>query len=389
MVGLELPVLAMEHHYLLTEQMPEVVEWNEKTGKEMIHVIDFKGEIYMRQERDGMLLGTYEQAATPWSPKDTPWDFAQELLEPDLDRISPSLEIGFKHFPAMEKAGIRRIVNGPFTFAPDGNPLIGPVKGVPNFWSACAVMAGFSQGGGVGLALSEWMVNGDPGYDVWGMDVARYGPWATRDYTNAKVRENYSRRFRIRYPNEELPAARPQQTTPLYDLHLANGAVMGDSWGLETPLWFAPEGVEAKDHFSFKRSNDFEHVAAEVRELPHECRRDRHFQLCQIRSHRLRCARMARAHHDQLRTPRRKAGPDLDDQRGRQDHRRLHHRLRGRGRRRRAVPDVGVEPGAALPHALVRAASAGRWLGHHPQSSILASRACPSPGRTPRRCWRN
>ena len=264
MVGVELPVLAMEHHYLLTEAMPEVAQINAETGKEVIHAIDFSGEIYIRQERDGMLLGTYEQQATPWSPKDTPWDFAQELLEPDLDRISPSLEVGFKHFPAFEKAGIRRIVNGPFTFAPDGNPLVGPVQGVPNFWCACGVMAGFSQGGGVGLALSQWMVNGDPGYDIFGMDVARFGPWAPRDYTNAKVRENYSRRFRIRFPNEELEAARPHQTTSLYDKHLANGAVMGDSWALDTPLWYAPEGVEAKDIFSFHRSNDFEHVKAEV-----------------------------------------------------------------------------------------------------------------------------
>ncbi|MEN0041414.1 MAG: FAD-dependent oxidoreductase [Pseudomonadota bacterium] len=265
MVGVELPVLAMEHHYLLTEAMPEVAEINASTGKEVIHAIDFSGEIYIRQERDGMLLGTYEQKATPWSPKDTPWDFAQELLEPDLDRIAPSLEVGFKHFPAFERAGIRRIVNGPLTFAPDGNPLVGPVRGVPNFWSACAVMAGFSQGGGVGLALANWMVDGDPGYDIWGMDVARFGPHVTRDYTNAKVRENYSRRFRIRFPNEELPAGRPHQTTPLYDIHLANGAVMGDSWGLETPLWFAPKGVKAEDEFSFHRSNDFEHVKAEVK----------------------------------------------------------------------------------------------------------------------------
>ncbi len=211
-----------------------------------------------------MLLGTYEKAATPWSPKDTPWDFAQELLQPDLDRISPSLEVGFKHFPCFENAGIRKIVNGPFTFSPDGNPLVGPVRGIPNYWSACAVMAGFSQGGGVGLVLSEWMVNGDPGHDVWGMDVTRFGPQITRDYTNAKVRENYSRRFRIRFPNEELPAARPHQTTPLYDIHIANGAVMGDSWGLETPLWYAPKGVEPEDIFSFHRSNDFEHVKAEV-----------------------------------------------------------------------------------------------------------------------------
>lgn len=264
MVGVELPVLAMEHHYLLTEAMPEVAEINKSTGKEVIHAIDFSGEIYTRQERDGMLLGTYESKATPWSPKDTPWDFAQELLNPNLDRIGPSLEIGFKHFPAFEKAGIRQIINGPFTFAPDGNPLVGPVRGVPNFWCACAVMAGFSQGGGVGLALSQWMVNGDPGYDIWGMDVARFGPWATRDYTNAKVRENYSRRFRIRFPNEELPAARPGGTTPLYDLQVTEGAVMGDSWGLESPLWYAPKGVEPKDIFSFHRSNDFEHVKAEV-----------------------------------------------------------------------------------------------------------------------------
>ncbi|MDD9911094.1 MAG: FAD-dependent oxidoreductase [Ahrensia sp.] len=264
MVGIELPVLAMEHHYLLTEAMPEVAQINEETGKEVIHAIDFSGEIYIRQERDGMLLGTYEKQATPWSPKETPWDFAQELLQPDLDRIAPSLEVGFKHFPAFERAGIRRVVNGPFTFAPDGNPLVGPLHGVPNFWCACAVMAGFSQGGGVGLALSEWMVNGDPGHDIWAMDVARFGPWATRDYTNAKVRENYSRRFSIRFPNEELPAARPQQTNALYDVHLANGAVMGDSWGLETPLWYAPQGTEAKDVFSFHRSTDFEHVKAEV-----------------------------------------------------------------------------------------------------------------------------
>jgi dimethylglycine dehydrogenase len=263
MVGIELPVLAMEHMYLVTDEMPEVVAFNRERGHELPHAIDFKAEIYMRQERTGMVLGTYERTCVPWSPKNTPWDFGTELLEPDIDRIAPSLEIGYQHFPAMARAGIRRIVNGPFTFSPDGNPLVGPVQGLPGFWCACAVMAGFSQGGGVGLALSQWMVNGDPGFDVWAMDVARYGAWATRSYTNEKVRENYSRRFSIRFPNEELPAARPQQTTALYDIMLAAGAVMGDSWGLETPLWFAPAGVEPKDVVSFHRSNDFAHVKAE------------------------------------------------------------------------------------------------------------------------------
>ena len=265
MVGLELPLLAMEHMYLLTEPMPEVEEFNARTGREMVGVLDFKGEIYTRQERNGVLLGTYEKACKPWSPVNTPWDFGHELLAPDLDRIAPSLEVGFRHFPGIEKAGIKQIINGPFTFAPDGNPLVGPVQGLTNFWCACAVMAGFSQGGGVGLALSNWMVDGDPGFDVWGMDVARWGEWASLRYTNAKVRENYSRRFSIRFPNEELPAARPAQTTPLYDTMVAQNAVMGDSWGLETPLWFAPKGTEPKDKVSFHRSNDFAHVGAEVK----------------------------------------------------------------------------------------------------------------------------
>ncbi|MEM0945071.1 MAG: FAD-dependent oxidoreductase, partial [Pseudomonadota bacterium] len=183
-------------------------------------------------------------------------------LQPDIDRIAPSLEVGFRHFPAFERAGIKQIINGPFTFAPDGNPLVGPVRGLPGFWSACGVMAGFSQGGGVGLALANWMTEGDPGFDVWAMDVARYGDWATLSYTNPKVQENYSRRFSIKFPNEELPAARPFKTTPIYDRLLGMGAQMGDSWGLEAPLWFAPDGV--RDEFSWRRSTDFPHVKAEV-----------------------------------------------------------------------------------------------------------------------------
>jgi dimethylglycine dehydrogenase len=260
MVGLELPILAMEHQYLITEDLPEL-----KGQKEQLHCIDFEGEIYTRQERGGMLLGTYERAGVPWSPVTTPWDFAQSLLPNDLERIAPSLEVGFEHFPALGQVGIRKVVNGPFTFAPDGNPLVGPVRGLRNFWVACGVMAGFSQGGGVGLALSQWMVTGDPGADVWAMDVARYGDWATLAYTNAKVRENYSRRFRIRFPNEELTAARPLRTTPVYEPLKAAHAVFGDYCGLEHALWFAPTAAEAREDITFHRSNAHPHVAAECR----------------------------------------------------------------------------------------------------------------------------
>jgi dimethylglycine dehydrogenase len=260
MVGLELPILAMEHQYLITEEVPQIAGLPEQ-----LHCIDFEGELYLREERDGILIGTYERAGVPWSPVETPWDFAQSLLPNDLDRIAPSLEVAFEHFPALGEVGVRKVVNGPFTFAPDGNPLIGPIKGLQNFWVACGVMAGFSQGGGVGLALSQWMVSGDPGSDIWAMDVARYGDWATLAYTNAKVRENYSRRFRIRFPNEELPAGRPLRTTPIYDRLGEAHAVFGEYCGLEHPLWFAPTAAAAREDVTFRRSNAHAHVAEECR----------------------------------------------------------------------------------------------------------------------------
>ncbi len=263
MVGLELPVLAMEHHYLVTEDMPEVEEINRDTGKEVLHVIDFGGEIYMRQERRGMLMGTYEKAAVPWAPRQTPWDFAAELLAPDLDRLLPSLEVGFSHFPAFNTVGIREIINGPFTFSPDGNPLVGPVPGLGNFWCACGVMAGFSQGGGLGLALSNWMVEGDPGFDIWGMDVARYGDFATRAYTNKRVRENYARRFSIAFPNEVRPAGRPLKTTPVYDRLKAHNAVWGAVYGLEQALWFQEPDLRPEEDLTFRRSNAHARVAEE------------------------------------------------------------------------------------------------------------------------------
>src|SRR3977135_3579453 len=228
MVGLELPILAMEHQYLITEQIPALVG-----QKEQLHCIDFEGEIYLREERGAMLMGTYERAGVPWSVIETPWDFGQNLLPNDLERIAPSLEVAFQHFPVLGEAGIAKVVNGPFTFAPDGNPLVGPVKGLQNFWVACGVMAGFSQGGGVGLALANWMIDGDPGHDIWGMDVARFGDWATLPYTNAKVRENYPLRFRFPSPNKDLPAARPLRTSPIYDKLIAENAVFGEGGGLE------------------------------------------------------------------------------------------------------------------------------------------------------------
>ena len=258
MVGLELPVLAMEHQYLITEDLPEFAG-----QKDQLHCIDFEAEIYMRQERGGALIGTYEPHGVVWSPLKTPDDFSMQLLPDDFERLAPYFEVGFQHFPALGRVGIRKAVNGPFTFAPDGNPLVGPVRGVKNFWVACAVMAGFSQGGGIGLVLSRWMAENDPGQDIISMDVARFGAFATPKYTSIKVPENYSRRFRLAYPNEELAAARPLRRSPIYDTLKAAGAVMGANFGLEHALWFAPQGVAPTETPTYRRSEAFPIVRAE------------------------------------------------------------------------------------------------------------------------------
>lgn len=260
MVGVELPVLAMEHHYLITENLSLF----DGQDNEMPHCIDFSGEIYLRQEGQGVLLGTYEQDCVPWSPHNTPWDFGHELLEPAYERIARNVQLGFDHFPVLEHAGIKTWVNGPFTFSPDGNPLVGPVPGLTNFYSACAVMAGFSQGGGVGLVLANWIVDGDPGMDAYSVDVARFGDYCTQRYTREKVKEFYSRRFSITYPNEELPAGRPFRKSPIHSRLDDHHAFFGAYRGLEIAQWFAPSAAQAIETPTFHRSNAFEHVGHEV-----------------------------------------------------------------------------------------------------------------------------
>ncbi len=261
LAGLELPVQPMEHHYLITETIPEI----EAAGRRLPCGVDYEGNLYFRQEHQGLLLGTYEPTSTPWMVAGTPAEFGHELLNPDLDRISDRLELAFERIPALGRAGIKTVVNGPFTFGPDGNPMIGPVPGMKNYWVAVGVMAGFCQGGGVGLCLAEWMLDGEPSIDVWAMDVARFGPYATPDYGTVKSAENYERRFQLTYPNETLPKGRRQKTTALYDRLTARGAVWADGFGLEGVAWFADSEANARETPTFRRSNAFPFVAEVVR----------------------------------------------------------------------------------------------------------------------------
>ena len=261
MAGVSLPCHPMEHQYLVTEDLPEVHE----RETELPHCMDPAGESYLRQEGRGLVVGMYEQRCELWAVDGTPEDFGHELLPEKIDRIADKLDVVYERYPVLRTAGVKRIISGPFTFAPDGNPLVGPVPGLRNYWTACAVMAGFSQGGGVGLALAEWMIEGEPSRDIFAMDVARFGDWCTRPYTRAKVRESYQRRFAISYPNEELPAGRGLVTTPAYGVWAARNAVFGVGYGLEHVNYFAPSGEPPFEQPSFRRSNAFAPVAGECR----------------------------------------------------------------------------------------------------------------------------
>jgi len=260
MAGLHLPVQPMEHHYLITEEIPEIATRDTRLPAG----IDYEANIYFRQERTGMLLGTYEPKSTPWMVDGVPWEFGHELLQPDLDRIAARLEMSFERIPAIGRTGIKDIINGPFTFGPDGNPLIGPVPGVKNYWVAVGVMAGFCQGGGVGLTMAEWMIDGEPSIDVWAMDVARFGDWASPDWGTVKSSENYERRFVMTFPNETLPKGRMQKTTALYDRLVARGAVMDQSFGLENAQWFAEGPDNAHEVPTFERNRSHDYVAREI-----------------------------------------------------------------------------------------------------------------------------
>jgi dimethylglycine dehydrogenase len=260
MAGVYLPLHPMEHQYIVTDDIPMIYE----AGSEHPHVMDPGGESYLRQEGRGLCIGFYEQPCRPWAVDGTPWDFGHELLPDDLDKITDAVEFAYKRFPVLETAGVKNVIHGPFTFAPDGNPLVGPVPGLRNYWSACGVMAGFSQGGGVGLTLAQWMIEGEPERDVFAMDVARFGKWITPGYTLPKVIENYQNRFSVSYPNEELPAARPFKTTPMYDIWDTMGAVWGQQYGLEVPNYFAQGDEPRYETPSFRRSNAWDATKREV-----------------------------------------------------------------------------------------------------------------------------
>lgn len=261
MAGIELPVSPLNHHYLISDTIPEL----ETLDFEVPMTVDLEGFTYMRQDQKGILLGIYEVDHDHWMMDGAPWDYGFELQQEDTDRIERELTLGFERYPALQEVGVKTWVNGAFTFSPDGNPLVGPVRGKRNYWCACAVMAGFLQGGGVGKSLAEWMIHGEPEADVFGMDVARYGDYAqNKRFIRETTGQFYTRRFVMTYPNEQLPAGRPLKMAPAHSDMTAAGCRWGVSHGLEVPLYFAPS-PDFEERPTLKRSNAHDIVAAECR----------------------------------------------------------------------------------------------------------------------------
>ena len=260
MAGIELPVSPLKHHYLVSDSIPQL----EELDFEVPMTVDLEGFTYLRQDQNGVLLGIYEIDYEHWAMDGAPWDYGMELFQEQTDRIEHELTLGFERYPVLQEVGVKTWVNGAFTFSPDGNPLVGPVDGKPGYWCACAVMAGFLQGGGVGKSLAEWMIHGEAEADVYGMDVARYGAFAeNKEYIRQTTGQFYSRRFVMTYPNEQLPAGRPLKMSPAHDAMTEAGCQWGYSWDLEVPLYFAEKGFEETP--SLKRSNAFDIVAKECK----------------------------------------------------------------------------------------------------------------------------
>ncbi len=263
LAGIEVPVIPMEHQYLVTETIPEVAALTRETPT--LH--DNDAEYYMRQEHDGFLFGAYEKGGVHWAVDGTPLDFDTELLPNDLDRIAENYELACERVPVLATAGIKSVVNGPMIWSPDVSPVVGPVPGIPTYWMAVGIMAGFSQSAGIGKVLADWIIDGQPESDMGSIDVARFGSWADADYAYHRSAENYSTRYRIYFPYEERKSGRKKLVRPVYDRQAELGAVFGASAGWEYPKYYARNAEEANPQYSFRRANWFDVVGDESRAL--------------------------------------------------------------------------------------------------------------------------
>ncbi|MGO1120809.1 GcvT family protein [Rhodovibrionaceae bacterium A322] len=260
MVGQYLPIVSMQHQYLVTESVPELA------GKSDILPLmrDPDVSYYLRQERDGLILGPYEWQATPhWEDGKIPHDFANQLYADDLDRLEHYIADAMERVPILGTAGVQRVVNGPIPYSPDGYPYIGKAYGVENFFHCCSFSFGICQGGGAGKSIAEYVLYGEPEWDLWAFDPRRYSGYANQKYVVEKATELYQNEYAIAFPHEERPAGRPAKMSPLYSKLQAKGALFGARGGWERATLFPRNESEAKAPLTFGHPDWFPAVAAE------------------------------------------------------------------------------------------------------------------------------
>ena len=261
--GLNVPSIPVEHQYIVYDEAADLKAYRQGGGRELAVLRESDQSYYLREERMGWILGPYEAGAPARFADGVPDWFGKSLFEGDLERLLPHVEAAQRRVPSLAACGIKDIVNGPIPYSPDGSPLIGPAWGVRNVWLNEAHSFGITAAGGSGWQLAEWIVEGEPGIDMMAVDPRRYGPYTSKRYVVQKNEETYRNVFVIHFPDEERADARPAKTSPVYDKLKRMGAVFGQRYGWERANWFAPPGVEAKDKWSFRRSNYFEHVGRE------------------------------------------------------------------------------------------------------------------------------
>ncbi|MCP5071916.1 MAG: FAD-dependent oxidoreductase [Rhodobacteraceae bacterium] len=262
-VGIDTPITNMEHQYLVTEPLAEFAG----SDFELPVMRDPATAGYYRQEQKAGLVGIYEHYGSreAWAGRGgfPEWDSENELFEGDIDRIAPWLEKALERMPVFANAGIKRIINGAIPHTPDGNPLVGPAPGRPNFWQCCGAAIGIAQGAGTGKYLAQWMVHGDCEINMTCVDPRRFGAYADQDYTRAKSFDDYENMFETPLPGREVQAGRLSRVTPLFERLRSKGAVYTEVYGWERPKYFAPEGFE--ENLQYRRNNTFDIVAEECR----------------------------------------------------------------------------------------------------------------------------
>ncbi|MGE4647464.1 MAG: FAD-dependent oxidoreductase [Arenicellales bacterium] len=267
MLGLDLPCFPILHQYWVTETVPEVRARKDQGLAEMPVLRNEAINGYVREERDGLMFGPYERPGNleHFARDGVPKWFGADLLPENMDAVEDNWTAALELVPVLGEVGIKANVRGPICTSPDNLPLCGPAWGRHNLWLAEGFSGGLLMGGGLGAELANWIVDGEPHIDLGEVDPRRFGPYANKVYTGRKNKEAFGHNFGIHYPGYEWPEARPAKMMPCYDRLNAAGAVWGAVYGWEIPLWFAPEGSEARDIWSYRTFNSMPHIGAECR----------------------------------------------------------------------------------------------------------------------------